>query len=253
LSYTSTDTGLLTGGWLAESVRVTLFSDEIEPASLLLQLVGIPPELVNERPAQNFRQESTPYKAGQLVINHQPGRLDLFYAPRTPTNMFEASNSGPLVYVSELDAALNEIHHLGAKLCGFFPSVVKIALCPIAIKQTATSSDAAILIKNSFPGLPILDERDSAVTWQVSRKSPARSFKGNLYSIYKLQSISTQMMPPYVQSRQPAFSQPMITVNFARFELEVNTDVPPNIDILPGKIFEELSLAVKQFLTRPGQ
>lgn len=252
MSYTSTNPGLLTGDWLAESARVTLFSREVKPTDLLAKLVGKAPELVNERPNQNIRQESTAYKSGQLIVTSQPGRLDLIYGPRPPSNMFEASSSSPLVYVSELSAALDEINDLGFKLCGLFPDVLKVALCPVAIKQAETGTKAASLLVNCFPGLPIKDQIDSEIVWQVNRRSRAKSFNCNLNNIYKLHSITTSLISLIVQNQSPVVPQAIVSVSFARFELEVNTDTEPEAGTSAAKIFEELSMTVKHALTRPG-
>jgi len=251
LSHGPTNPGLLTGNWLAESTRVTLFSNDIRPTSILLKLVGLNPEQVNERPVQNIRQESTSYKTGQLVVSHQPGRLDLIYAPKPPANIFEAANSSPLVYVSELKAALDEIIQIGAKLCDLIPDAVRIALCPIAIRQADTGPHAAILLRDCFSGLPIQNETDSEVVWQVSRKSKAQSFDGSLNSIYKLQSVTTQMISVFMSSQPLPTPQTMVTAHFARFELEVNTDIFSG-NLGSTRIFTELSVAVRQALMKPG-
>jgi hypothetical protein len=209
---------ILDDDWLAESVRVSVFVEGNSQKIGLLEVAGLAAEEVSERPAQGFRQESVGFQNGQLSLIQTPGRIDLVYGPKP--NAFSAGE--PLLHIGGFQTAINRLHPFGRQLCNKLAAIIRIAIAPIALRQVNSESDAASVIKQGEPALPIDPASDTDIVWQINRRRFSDEIGIAVNNISKWQAANVQIVPmggPPLSGSSPL--GPVIV--FVRVELEVNT------------------------------
>ncbi|MFC0407885.1 hypothetical protein [Roseomonas elaeocarpi] len=215
--------GLLDGSWLAESVRLTLFPPQaVAPRPLWQSIVGTPPEEVTERPAQNLRQESGPYKEGQLIVAQNGQRIDLVYAKKGDEIPFDDSPSGGLANVGEARKALEGTLELFSKIKPLIMPIARIAIAPTLVKKYKHHAECVAAVKLMLPGLPLNAETDREFLLQINRRTAPKSFPGHINNICKWQISSFDLsglpFPPQI-----GMSIQSLSFSFLRIELDVNS------------------------------
>lgn len=227
---------LLAGGWLAESMRVSFFmSPGARSALSLSELLGVKPEQINDRPGQGMRQEIAGFQNGLLILSQIPGRVDVVYAARQST--------AAIVHIGDLEAATVHIHEVGKRFCDSLQSVNRIAFGPIAVRQAASEAEAAALILQYLPFLPIEPGSDADIIWQINKRRPASSFQGQINHVFKWQALNSQLVS--VLFPTGVISQPLdaVTLHIVRVEVDVNTAPSTAIEPFAGKqaeVYEEI-------------
>ena len=92
--------------WLTETIRFSAFGDTpAYKSSLLLDLFGVQPDQVNERPAQSFRQEVARHGRFRIIATRNPGRLDVVFADLADANVSDPTKSDykPFLEIGDYD------------------------------------------------------------------------------------------------------------------------------------------------------
>jgi hypothetical protein len=215
--------GMLSPEWLAESVRLTLFSHSHRPLMPIWQtLIDGTPEETSERTADLFRSEIGIFGAGHLFVIQQGGtRLDLIYGVKAEATLIPGINQQKdLLHVGPITAAVEAFLTILYRIDHLLLNLNRVAFAPALVRQFESHHEAAVSVERSA-GLPLRDG-DQDILWQVNRPVAGRSFDGRINVVEKWQSSSTQTFTfsPVVGAQ---IIPPIREVHLAKLDFDVNT------------------------------
>jgi hypothetical protein len=202
--------------WLVEMLRFTVFlspSAERPNPEWWEQIVGQPPEEVNQQPKLGIIRALGPIENGNLILGIQPARVDWAYIK--PEDDYSI---GPLT------ESLNRFQRLMTQWFDFCPAAVRLAFGVILIMPVADRQAGYRLVDAFLPNVTLDAEGSSDFSYQINRPRNSRSGIEGL-RINRLSRWSTSLW----QESTVAIEQGRIIPSHAqtrfacRLELDVNT------------------------------
>jgi hypothetical protein len=149
------------GGWLAETVRVTAFGPGLVPKSWKDAFGG--------EPDQIMRQPSTPTVEGgrkngvRWLITHQGGRVDVVVTPENPVTPLP-----DLLHLGEFEAALDSLLVEAEKVFEPTANVYRLAVGAVLLRSVASISDGIEKLRQHLPYLRDIPNRSTEVFFQIN-------------------------------------------------------------------------------------
>lgn len=151
--------------WQTESVRLTLLgSVEVSPHLSWMALTGKQPESVTSRPQQQLNVEEGAWENGHLVINSQPGRVEIMFnaLPKDPT-------STPTLGAFHNVLPMFEVLASKARL----PTCARIAVGAKLNAFPGSKEQSEVLINSALPDVKLPKNcSDVVVQYNVPKKFP---------------------------------------------------------------------------------
>ncbi|MET1069956.1 MAG: hypothetical protein ABWY28_18290 [Pseudomonas prosekii] len=149
--------------WQTESVRLTLLgSVEVSPYLSWMALTGKQPESVTSRPQQQLNVEEGAWENGHLVVNSQPGRVEILFSaiPNDPT-------SNPTL--GEFHTVLPNFEALTSR--AKLPTCARIAVGAKLNAFPGSQEQSEMLINNALPDIKLPKNcSDVIVQYNVPKK-----------------------------------------------------------------------------------
>jgi hypothetical protein len=225
--------------WEAEGVRFSAFpppSVVFELRPLWEQLVGRPPDEVQERPQQGVRNEFGSFNAGHLFITQQLSRIDFIFGVHPNV----AAANADLPSVGNLDKAADAHREVVTTWLSVAPSLGRIAYAPTAINKVKSIEDAYALLRQLLPRLPI-DEGVRNMFWQINRPRRSKILRElTINRVSKWSALSMQIMQIQSESGK-VLSNVESSSHCSKVELDIYTEpfTPIPAESL-SPLFEEL-------------
>ena len=210
--------GLFANEWLAESMRVTFFvSNPFPKHERLLSLLGFVPDQINDRPAQNVRQEVVNFEQGLIMMGEAPGRIDLLYSANF------RGGFQPIFQIGDVRTAFSRCCDLGRTICAKLGPVTRLAVGPIAVRQTRSEQESIQLMLTYFPTLPANADTDTEALWSIARRRPATTFRGNIFHFQKWQTVANHIHGPALPGAFAQVPFGNLDIYLLRAEIDINT------------------------------
>jgi hypothetical protein len=213
-----------TAPWLTETIRISAFGEPPKyGSSLLLDLFGVQPDHVNERPGQSFRQEAARHGRLRMILSRNPGRLDLVFADLADANTSDPTRSDykPFFEIGDYDDVLPSIRPHIERFVRNLESPTRLAYAPTLFAPAQSLQEANRLIAAKLPHVHFDPDLDSDVFWQINRPRTSAISKLRLNRISKWHTVLTQLfqLVPSIPRLMPNRE----AVTAARVEIDINT------------------------------
>ncbi len=230
--------------WLTETIRFSAFGDTpAYKSSLLLDLFGVQPDQVNERPAQSFRQEVARHGRFRIIATRNPGQLDVVFADLADANVSDPTKSDykPFLEIGDYDEIFPTIQPLIRRLLPDLKRCTQLAYAPTLLASARTQEDANRLLASKLPHVSFDPTQDTDVAWQINRPRASTNLSFRLNRVSKWHTMSVQLLRVFPPIARMLPSHDAVA---ARVELDVNTpadrsDALEAIDL--AAIFDELA------------
>lgn len=210
--------------WITEAIRFSAFG-ELPPhgSSLLLDLFGVQPEQVNERPGQSFRQEAARHGRFRIIVSRNPGRLDVVFADLADANTSDPTRSDykPFFEIGDYDDVLPLIRPHIDQFVRSLKNPTRLAYAPTLFAPARVQQEANRLLAAKLPHVCFDPDKDTDVLWQINRPRTIAGSRIQVNRVSKWHTILTQLfrigppMPRVLQSHDAATA--------ARVEIDINT------------------------------
>ncbi|MHC2104410.1 hypothetical protein [Methylobacterium sp. CM6246] len=195
-----------------------------------------------------MRQSTGPFGNGVLSVNQLPGRVDIIYGPKAPSETELASS--PFVEIGPFLEAEHLFNSRAAAEVINFESVIRIGYAPIALIIDANQLASNQVMAAYMPELNIDPERDSDIILQINKPKIFPELGGaKINRIFKWQVAEMQLMHIVGIASVPS---KVISHSMCRLDLDLSTDArSPSIieKNMLGKIIGEMQREAHKIIT----